>query len=266
MKCALLFVLFGLAALAQDNPRVIEGSVVNSVTGVGIEGATVTLAPKSHNNGRTEPYRAETDAAGTFRISGVKPGEYARFFQKHGFLMPASSAFGGSFRIEADAPSLRFELTPPATLRGRVIGTDGNPAPNVQVAIGSQYTRTVTTDENGAFVFEDLDPGLYPVLARSSHERTYFPATTDATLAEPILVRAGADQSRYEIRLQTARTWRVRGVVLDATGKPAPKALVNILPAFDSPSALASVGENDGAVFSIAGRSPGVPPEREAPR
>ncbi len=123
-------------------------------------------------------------------------------------------------------PPLRFELTPPATLRGRVIGTDGNPAPNVEVAIGSQYTRTVTTDENGAFVFEDLDPGLYPVLARANHERTYFPATTDATLAEPILVRAGADQSGYEIRLQTARTWRVRGVVLDATGKPAPKTLV----------------------------------------
>lgn len=44
---------------------------------------------------------------------------------------------------------------------------------------------------------------------------TYFPSVVDRSLAEQIAVRPGTDRSGYDIRLQTAAVYRVRGVVLD---------------------------------------------------
>jgi hypothetical protein len=215
---------------------VVAGSVVNSVTGAALDGARVTLAPRS-KNGFVEgeaSYQAVTDADGSFRINGVKPGEYMPLALKPGFIPPLAATFGRPTHIGAgeDPPPLRLELIPPARLRGRVIGTDGKPAAKVQVGLGNQYAKTATTDDDGAFVFNELDPGSYGLMAQMNHVRTYYPATADAALAEPIMVRAGADQSGYEIRLQPApRTYRVRGVVLDAAGKPAPKTVVQALPA-----------------------------------
>jgi len=42
------------------------------------------------------------------------------------------------------------------------------------------------------------------------------------------MVRAGAELTGYEIRLQSAEVYRVRGVVLDSEGKPAAKAMAQL--------------------------------------
>jgi hypothetical protein len=267
MRCCALLLLLGFTALAQDKTAVVTGSVANSVTGAGIDGATVTLAPRAKTGFTEGAGHAVTGADGSFRISGVKPGEYSPFAQKSGFLQPLSIIFEGAIHIDQDTSPLRLELIPPARLRGRVIGTDGKPAAKVRVGLGNQYAKTTTTDEDGAFVFDDLDPGFYGLLARANHVRTYFPGTVDPALAESIQVRAGADQSGYEIRLQPApRTYRVRGVVLDASGKPAPKTVVEPL----SPSGSGSTGgflssSRLGTTFTISSRPTGVAPESEDP-
>ncbi len=269
MKPAALLLLGALALCAQDRQIVVEGSVVNSVTGEAVDGATVTLAPISKNGLIESSYQAVTGADGTFRIGGVKPGEYFPLSQKPGFRPRLDAVFGREIRISAreDAPLLRLELIPPARLRGRVIGTDGKPAAKVQVAIANQYAYTTTTDAEGAFVFDNLDPGSYGVLARANHVRTYYPATVDPALAEPIIVRAGEDLSGYQIRLQPApRTYRVRGLVLDAAGKPAPKTVVEPLwsPGFGTIGGFLSASR--GAMgFSLSSHPPGVVPESEDP-
>ncbi len=266
MKPPVLLLLGALALCAQDKTAVVTGSVVNSVTGAGIDGATVALAARSKSNDRVEAaYHAVTDADGSFRIGGVKPGEYTPLAQKPGFILPIF--FGRSFHIDQNPPPLRLELIPPARLRGRVIGTDGKPAAKVQVAIGNQYANTATTDAEGAFVFDNLDPGSYGVLARANHVRTYYPAAVDPALAEPIIVRAGEDQSGYEIRLQPApRTYRVRGLVLDAAGKPVPRTVVEPLPASGIDATGGFLAATPGmTTFSIASRPAGVTPENEDP-
>jgi hypothetical protein len=118
----------------------------------------VTLVPFSKTNNLTEDgYHASTDADGSFRISGVKPGEYIPVARKPGFVLPLF--FGHLIHIDQEPPQLRLELIPPGRLRGRVIGTDGKPAAKVQVAIANQYAYTAATDAEGAFVFDNLDPG-----------------------------------------------------------------------------------------------------------
>ena len=153
MKSALL--LFGLVALAQDNPRVLDGSVVNSITGAGIDGAKITLM--SQGKGGIGVKDSVTDAAGNFRIPGLPPGNYRVFGGKTGLTTPSTPSL--HIDAAADPPPLRLKLIPPSILRGRVFGTDGKPAVKVQVALGPEYaTKTVTNDE-GAFVFENVQPG-----------------------------------------------------------------------------------------------------------
>jgi hypothetical protein len=92
----------------------------------------------------------------------------------------------------------------------------------------------------------------------------YFPAAIDPAFAELISVRPGEDQGGYEIRLQTANVYRVRGLVLDAAGKLLAHGIVSLSP--DLPSA-----RPPQFVLSLAGRtsmflssnSGGVQPARE---
>ena len=255
MKCALLM-LFGLSALAQDNSRVLDGSVVNSVTGAGIEAARINLMGK----GTAGFKQAVTDATGNFHIAGIAPGDYQVFLQKAGFSTPAPvyPNLLPPFSLHIDAatnpPRLRLELIPPATLRGRVFGMDGKPAPKVEVALGPQYEKKTVTDGDGAFVFENVQRGQVSLVAFDGHVRTYFPAATDSAFAELISVRPGEDQGGYEIMLQTAVVHRVRGVVLDAAGKPSANSIVRLFPV--QPSAggpqVMPVPGGSTAVFSLS--------------
>ena len=230
MKSVAVLLLFGLTALAQENSRVLEGSVVNSVTGAGIDGAQISLIGKG-KGGRKQ---SVTDAAGNFHISGLAPADYSVVVQKTGFffipplVFPNFSPPSVHVGEAADPPHLRLELIPPAVLRGRVFGTDGKPAAKVQVALGPEYEKKTITDGDGAFVFENVQSGQSGLAAFDGHVRTYFPATTDPGFAEPISIRPGEDQGGYEISLQTANVYRVRGVVLNAAGNPSANSIVRL--------------------------------------
>jgi hypothetical protein len=263
MKSVAILLLFGFIALAQENLRVLEGSVVNSVTGAGIDGAKITL--QGIGKGGLKDPVSITDAMGDFQISGIAPGDYRVLVQKTGFSIPppvSPNPFASALHVAAvNPPRLRLELIPPAILHGRVFGTDGKPAVKVQVALGpSWFTKTITNDD-GAFVFAGVPPGQVSLAALDEHVHTYFPATTDPGLAESISVRPGEDQGGYEIRLQPAGVHRVRGVVLDAAGKPSANSVVSMLPdlpGFDEPQLTVS-----GAMILSLRRSAGVRPAPE---
>ena len=241
-KIALMVGVLAAFAAAQDTGTV-EGVVVNKVSGAGIGGATVRLVAS-----RASRYEIRTDDTGAFRILGVKPGDYNASVEKSGYF-PDSEVFAllgdrPPYHVSPNGDSLhlRLELNPPAILRGRVVGADGNPA-RVFVDLGiGRSARTTYTDAEGSFVFETLQPGRYTVLARPKAIEpvtgqagsrtevvpTYYPSVVDAAQAESILARAGADLSGYEIRLQAVPVYRVRGIVLNPDGKPAGKAVVEL--------------------------------------
>jgi hypothetical protein len=240
--CALA--AFGPGAAAQETAT-IEGVVVNKVTGAGIGGVTVWFWSSGTNS-----YKAVTDDSGTFHLSGLTEGDYSSSVQKTGFSNPAVNEIDPladppkrHISPAAEPARYRFELIPPAVLRGRVIGPDGNPA---SASVELDPRRSVKTNADGSFAFENLAPGDYMLLARpittgraaehSSEKEeirtevvpTYYPSAVDRSLAQSIVVHPGAGLDGYEIQLQSAEVHRVRGIVLDPDGKPAAKAKVQL--------------------------------------
>ena len=250
-----------LPAQEKGKTAVVEGTVVNSITGAGIEGATVLLnAPHQ--------YQATTDAKGVFQINAVDPGDYRVIAAKIGFTAqsPVSFLGRGSF-VQARAGDVveeRLELIPPSTIHGRVIGADGNPAANVDVSLGPPFATK--TREDGTFAFENVPAGQHILMALGKPAPTYFPAAVDPAQAQLIGLAPGADQGGYEIRLQTAVVHRVRGVALDDSGKPVPKALIRLSPALlNSDQSTFFVTTGGVTEFAIRPGSVGVQGEKENP-
>jgi len=125
-----------------------------------------------------------------------------------------------------------LKLTPLASLTGRVVDPEGKPVARITVQRGG---ATAVTDDQGTFAFQKLNPGTDQLLAKVNPQpdgkdgermvNTYYPSAIYAEQALPIQVQ-GVDLSGYEIRLRTAPARTIRGVLLDANGRPMPHASV----------------------------------------
>ena len=242
---ALAVSLFLLAPLlpAQSGGAA-EGVVTNSITHAPIAGVAVTLwTPQAVN------YNATTDQSGAWRITDMKPGRYRSRYEKEGFSEPRRGGTGVDPMIAVgpggNPVRLDAELVPFGSVRGRVVDSDGNPAPDAEVSLvsaaGFAAYAPVKTDSEGQFSISQIEPGSYQLLAKfkspeqkpASQDRvefvpTYYPSAIDLSQAGDIDLRGGTDLSGFDIRLRTALVYHVRGVALDPDGNPIPKALVHL--------------------------------------
>ncbi len=246
---ALVLALLAAASLVAQSGGTVEGHVRNSVTQAGIAGAKVQLLA-----GQDPAYATTTDDAGAFLFENVKEGEYRPFVDKDGFFPAHSDRAEPRIHVFGkDAVRLDTELAPPATVSGRVLGTDGKPAAGTVVRITSAspgIRQNTRTEENGAFVFAKLRPGAYTLLAtpkpvtrtqdgeQMTDMPTYFPSVVEEADAQRITVQGGADLPGYEIRIRSAPMHRIRGRVLDSAGRPAPSLPVLLTKSVPSPLIL----------------------------
>ncbi len=205
----------------------ISGNVTNRATGEGIEGATVFVGAVKPAGPQMEGQQVVTTEAGAFKIEGLADGEYVISPGKYGFysLMLATVKVSGDTRFD-------LQMFPPVSLRGRVLDPEGKPAEGIVVKLtGAPETMT---NEEGAFLIEDVPPGLWklsatPVEAELKDEErvatTYYPSVVEPSQAQSIRVEDVA-LSGYDIRLRTARVRTIRGVVVDAEGNPEQNATV----------------------------------------
>lgn len=229
-----------LGVLAAQEGGAVEGRAANSVTHAAIEGVEVRLWTKDATN-----YVTTTDAGGAFRVDGIKAGLYNFRLEKSGYVTTEVADPRKALRVGLgkDAIRLDVELTPFATVAGRVLDSEGKPAAKAEVFAGD--FKSVTTDEDGRFALDNIAPGTIALLAkppstasattspegvRSAILPTYFPSGLDRAQAELLNVQAGANLSGLDIRLRSAPVYRVRGLVLDEAGRPAPKAEVALTP------------------------------------
>jgi len=267
--------LFLAHTLSGQTGGTVEGAVVNSVTGTGVAGVTVRLFTQQGAH-----YETTTDESGTYRVTGMSSGDYESRFEKTGFgevetdfstpLVPQRLRVSPA----KDAFRLNHQLAPFATVRGRVVGSDGKPAAHVEVTIAFGPDGFTNTNDDGSFVFDKLRPGSYTIHAsppsnakavvrdgvRIEVVTTFYPSATDRTDAQMIAVHGGSDQSGFEIRLQEAPVYRVRGVVVDDAGKPVSGAYVRLAGFADGSNLTGQMmlGYPQGARYLLVGRLPGL--------
>jgi hypothetical protein len=249
---------FVLASSGLAQTGVVEGTVVDG-SGTGLAGVSVYfgIADGKH-------YETTTDATGSFRIAGMDRGEYGSHFEKDGFVPYYSGSDRDGKPVRAgfgqDITGLRIQLQTFAVVRGKVLDADGDPVGGASVQLGTAVSETA--DGNGGYVFENVTPGAYYLMAsapghesKSGKERaqfvpTWFPSAIQPELGEKVTIRGGTDVA-YEIKLRTAAVYRVRGKVLDAAGRPAPHVTV-------AASTEASGAQPRGLTMAVAISSKGA--------
>jgi hypothetical protein len=237
MQRLVVLLLLGAAVSFAQSGATVEGTVINSVTHAGVPGVSVTLWTQ-----RGVRYNATTDTSGAFVVTGVQPGDYNSRFERTGLVQLQLPHFGQPRLRVGGSGSVRddVQMDAKATLRGRVLDSEGKPAVKATVKVGR---ATATSDPDGRFEFLELFPGTYTIRAdpprqeslsapkegRAELVPTYYPSTTKLAEAERIAVRPGSELDGYEIHLRESPVFEVSGLVFDETGMPLPNVNVRLL-------------------------------------
>lgn len=255
-----LILILGLVLQASQAPvATLEGTVVRVGTKEPIEGAQVVLARIDTETGsRGTSTAVTTSAEGHFTFDNVAPGSYRVLVAANGYVRQqygqrAFPGAGSPIRVDAGQQISRLviEMSPAATITGRVLDNDRRPLAAVPVRLvryvyddsGSRLLRifgTAQTDDRGEYRLYYVTPGRYYLYAGTSqstimsgeqslgpNERrqiyadAYYPGVADINLATPIEARSGSVHGGMDFRLVRQPSYTIRGRVIDtATGQP----------------------------------------------
>jgi hypothetical protein len=245
--------------------QTVEGNVVSAVTGAGIPAITVFVRQVNER-----PYEATTDSKGRFQIDGVKDGAYTATYMDGVPLprnfWPVPNSWDGNgqpspFQVTSGAGVVHLEvkMQPIGKLAGRVLDPAGKPVPNANLWLVSggsgckwpscvSFSEQSKTNEKGEYSVTDVRvPGPWRVSAtaplswtppeprddrRLGWAQTFYPGVTDPQLAAEVMVRPGGDLWNVDIKLAAVPVHRIRGVLLDLGGDPAPKVTVALSKGF----------------------------------
>ena len=222
------------ASSAQQNQGFrIAGTVVNSLTGQGVPGASVAIAPTSQGSDREISKSVRTGTDGHFAFTGLARGKYSLMATARGFSLqyfnhhdPYATAI--AVGPDLDTEHLVFRLQPDAAIEGQVTDENNEPIQNALVRLfqttteeGQQKTVPINqsqTDDQGEYRIGHLAPGSYylSVSARPWYAQNFSPgkktntdadarvtqdaATLDVTY--PLTFYAGATDSATATLLQ----------------------------------------------------------------
>jgi hypothetical protein len=241
--------------------RSVEGVVVNPITKAGIAGASVTFyTPQAVR------YQATTDPSGAFKIAEMDLGEYRALVEKDGFAVLPTELLKVEMNESTAPVRVRYEMQLAAKqdskLAGRVLDSQGKPLARAAVDLirGPEYRFRTFTDADGRFTFDQLAQGAYKLRAAppaaGAGVATYFPSSIEESGAERIMIRGTAEIDGF--RLRTAPVVHVRGAAVKADGKPAPQAIVRLVPMIQQPAHVVASVES---FFTVAGESLGPGPD-----
>jgi hypothetical protein len=212
----------GLDIVLEEGGAKLAGRVLDATGGV-VPGATVRAM-------RTAPPRGTvavtTQADGTFAL-WVFPGPVSVSAEAAGYAPARVARF-------APAADLTLVLTPGSSLQGIVVAAEnGEPVTNVEVRAvptgswASPLHRSATSNGEGTFAVQGLEPGEYTLVAEGEGWRGRTTKPIDLGLAQTI------DQ----IRVVVLSAARVEGKVVLRSGKePCASGSVTLGPVSPGPS------------------------------
>jgi Carboxypeptidase regulatory-like domain len=216
---------------SDEKPASVEGEVRNSVSGMPIERAHLTL--RRFHNGGWDKYGALTNAEGKFAIAGIPAGNYQVTLQRAGFVAPLEVARDPvSLEPDEKKKDFKLKLVPVGSISGRVLDPDGEPvdALTVQAEQGGRAQSTGMTNDRGQFRMGGLNPGTYRVravpqdlpvppeirtdgTAEVHYAATYHPAAVEDKGAARVRVGPASDVTGIDIRLVRVPIVRLAGKV-----------------------------------------------------
>jgi hypothetical protein len=264
-SAGLLIALVGACALAQVSGNaagkpagraVIEGIVTKEPGSEPVKKALIELIAENQAEGGD--YTAVSGPDGGFHIEGIVPGRYHLFAERTGLLevdKHRARADGRVLTLSAgqELKDLRIRLQAAAVVRGRVTDEDGDPLPNVQVAVLRQtfvsgrsrleQAGAERTNDLGEYRVAGLAAGNYYVSvspppdfkslienagvatntdsraandkpAATSYQTTYYPGTGDRSQAAPVELHAG-DEFPVNFSLTPSPSLSIRGSVVN---------------------------------------------------
>jgi protocatechuate 3,4-dioxygenase beta subunit len=271
---------------AEKDRCTVSGRVSNLQTGEPVKKATLHLTRRGGSrsaNGMYEStgYSGTSEPDGSFKFEAVEPGNYSLTGERPGYIQNAYGSKNGMTAGTAIQLSpgqkltdLKMQLVPQATISGKVVDEDGDPAGNVSVqalgktwALGGKPRYFImgqgSTDDTGVFRIANLRPGKYYVVVQSSQQqmmgmreapatpgkpdirpaRTFYPGSLDRTSATALDLQPGQDLPGIDIRMRAVQTFHVRG-----------KAAVPLPESNNRPTMLTLMPQTeDGQMFMTAG-------------
>lgn len=230
----------------------VRGRVVTP-QGAAIAGALVQV------RGPGGPTQVESDTRGRYVFDGLAPGQYLIEAIKRGFspvtrgqgqnaveiLLRSAPEQNRTILLRAGEALNAVDLTlgRGAAIVGTIVDEFGEPMQGVTVnALGLRVmggaTRAIAvssvpggraqTDDRGRYRLFGLQPGTYVVRAAADtvvsattgYVQAFYPGTPDIDSATLTTLDADAIASAVDFTFQPSPTRRLRGTVVDATGKP----------------------------------------------
>jgi hypothetical protein len=271
--------LLSLLLFVQTAGGVVHGVVARVGTTEGLAGIDVNLISVDFSNITKPPLFAKTDNSGRFEIKDVPAGQYRIQIQSNGFSGVPTNV--STVRVTANGTAdLSLSVVPAAVIRGRVLGSQGEFVPNVNVQVfgivyenGNERLLPMTaklTDDRGEYRLFGVGPGEYYVgvvprspLGNSTpgagtvrDVKTYFPSTENPARATRISIKGGEELTGIDIAMRSALHVRVSGRVISQAALPTPIHNDPSLPGVFEAIANAS---NTNVQLQLVPRDPGRP-------
>src|SRR5215471_756577 len=247
---------------APEGTATISGRV--TLNGQPCSNAQVLLTPQPKDNdniiqrmtGAGSAQKTSTDADGHYSFTNLPAGPY----EIQVFALALVGTGHDEAILAADGETvdgIDFAMTPGGVVTGSVLQANGRPAINKQLQIeladqkqapsesSSAAVRAMmkqilahntSTDDRGIYRIYGVPAGDYVVSVHSGggrHESvaTYYPGVTDKTKAAMVKVKAGAETTGIDFKLEiTKKGYEVRGRVVDEQGNGVPSVMIVVSP------------------------------------
>jgi hypothetical protein len=233
----------------------LDGSAAEGIPVVAVSGQTV--------NRRDAAARSVTDSEGSYRLSGLPPGQYQIWAVTPGLIAEPGpfprygpTYYGSSQTVilaaNEDVSDIDLKLVRGAVITGRVTDAENKPVVEERVSLQlvdengapsrfgpsfPSYGDMYQTDDRGIYRIYGLPGGRYKVsvgydvvsdgvIRGNRRQRTFYPDAIDQSKATIVELKEGSETKDIDIKVGNAiQTYAVSGHVIDAeTRLPISKA------------------------------------------
>ena len=262
MRCLPWIAMFAGVAAGQTPTGSIEGVVLDSVTRAPVKRAVVvtwSMGPVAQpppaqigvvsisgsGNQSMRQNSAKTNASGSFVFRDLPPGSYPlnathpRYQQARGPALKTVEVKAG------ETTRVTFELTPGATITGRVVDEDGDPLPGCMPQLLAarpmdpvMMSGSEPSDANGVFSIWGVAAGRFKLRVRCTspvlesfplqpvtqprplptvaYPPTFYPGVKQVEQAQVIEVSPGIEKTGVDFQMRPARVYAVKGTLRGA--------------------------------------------------